>query len=147
VSRRPRRRTSAQELELGRRQPHGLAGAAHRPRREVDLDVAQPMASGVAACRDAAQRRAQARDELLRRDGRGQVVVRARLETADQLVLVAVGGHEDQRHRAPLAQAPAQVDAAAVRQRGSDDSAVRPAERGAAACAEGRRWSPRRRRR
>ena len=77
----------------------------------------------------AAQRGLQARHELARAERLGDVVVGARLQRPDLLLLLADGGQHEDRHLAPLAQRARHLHAVAVRQHQVDDRRLRRAHR------------------
>ena len=121
----------AQEVELDGREMDLLAVAAHDPRVEVDVqavDLDRGLPGRVA---HAPQRGAEARHELARAEGLGHVVVGAGLERLDLRVLLAHGAEHEDRHRGPLAQAPGELDAAAVGEHEVDDRGVGRAHGGA----------------
>ena len=67
---------------------------------DVDLEVAEdePVALRLAVDVRAPQQRANARDELARRERLDEVVVGAELETGDAVLFLALGGEHDDRH-------------------------------------------------
>ena len=71
----------------------------------------------------------QPRDELARAERLGDVVVRAGLQRADLVVLVADRGEHEDRHLAPLARRAADLDAVAVGQDEVEDRRVRALQR------------------
>ena len=120
----------AQQLVLDRGEVDLLAVAAHDPRGEVDLEAVGADGRLVVGLAGAAQDRAQARDELARAERLREVVVGARFEREHLLVLLPDRRQDEDRHAAPLAQAPADVDAAAVGEHEVDDRRARRAQRG-----------------
>ena len=122
-------REQAQDLELVRRQVHGLAGdgdraaSRDRSRDRADLDH---RAAGVAG---APQDRTQAREQLADRERLRHVVVRAGVERRDLLVVVADSRDEDDRRRAPRPQLSADVASRAVGQQEVEDHRVGRPER------------------
>ncbi len=110
------------EMDLHARPPDGVGG-------EVELDLAGAQDRLVAVGPRAAQHRMQARDELARAERLRHVVVRAGLERAHLLLLLADRREHDDRHGAPLAQAARDLDAVAVGQHEVEDRRVRRAQR------------------
>jgi hypothetical protein len=99
------------ELVAGQAQLAPVEGGAHAPGLEgqrPDADHLLPRA-GLAAV--AAHDRADARDQLDRREGLGDVVVGARLEAEDLVGLLPARGDHDDRHVLALAEGAADLDA------------------------------------
>jgi hypothetical protein len=109
----------------------GPLGTVQRPRREVDHEITDAVTRARTGGRAPAERGVQSCHELARGEWSRETVICAGVEGADQLVLVRNGRDEDERHRAPLAQASAQVDSIAARRLRSDDRRVRRAQPGA----------------
>ena len=102
-----------------------LAVAGQRARGEVELELAEAVNVSVSARgrarrpggRLAAQHRVDARHQLARVEGLGQVVVGAHLQADDAVDVVALGGEHDDRGRGRLrAQAAADRQAVLARQ-------------------------------
>ena len=107
-----------QQLELGRRQLHRRAAAAHLAGEQVDLDVPHPQRRWrrpARATRSCARTRA---TQLGQRERLDQVVHSARVEPGDAIVDLAARGQHDHRH------APAWLGAP---RRGSQDQRDRAA--------------------
>ena len=98
---------------------------------QVDPDRADDE-HGLARRPGASQRRAQPREQLPDRERLRHVVVGARVERRDLLVLVADGRDDDDRRVAPGAQLAADVGAAAVGQQEIEHDGVRRVQRGSA---------------
>ena len=77
-----------------------LSVRQHRVRRRVGPDHAQLQAGGALLHARAAQHRAHAREQLHHAEGLGHVVVRARVQTLDLVVLRALGREQDHRQLA-----------------------------------------------
>ena len=94
----------ASEVELGGREVHQLAVAAHPPGRRVDRDrrrrdgVSAPPV-GARPALDPPQQRVDAGDELARAERLGQVVVGADAEADDEVGLGVAGGEHQHRDR------------------------------------------------
>ena len=94
-----------EDAELVRRQMDALAVDVDRPLLEIDADRAD-LDHRLARRRSPPQRRTQAREQLSDRERLRDVVVGARVEGGDLLVLVADGRHDDDRRFAPRRGAP-----------------------------------------
>ena len=124
------RHQRAQQLELGRREVHLLAVAAHRGR--------PGRARGRPRAARARRRRRAARGAAPRAAGRsarraerlGHVVVGAGLQRAHLLVLLPHRRQHDDRRLAPLADRAAELDAVAVGEDEVDDRRVGRVQRG-----------------
>jgi hypothetical protein len=79
----------AQQLEFDRSQVDLLAVAAHDVRCEIDLEAVQRHAGLVVAAMSSPQGRMQACDQLARSERLGQLAVRAGVERAHLVLLVA----------------------------------------------------------
>ena len=120
----------AQELELDRGQVDLGAVDAHGVRGEVELEPVGAQHRLRDARVGAPQRGLQARDELARPERLGHVVVGARLQRADLLVLLADRAQHEDRHLRPLAQRLRDLDPVAVGQHEVDDRRRRRVQRG-----------------
>ena len=111
---------------LDRRQLHLGAADGDVAAHEIDLELADLEGGGilVRGAGGVAQRHAHARQQLAGAERLGHVVVGAGVERGDLVALLAARRQHDDRHRAPLAQPPDDLQAVHVGQAEVEDHDV-----------------------
>ena len=116
-----------QQVELGAGEADRLSGAGNAVAVEIDLQIAGAYESRlVDAAPHAAQHCSHAGHKLTRREGLGDIVVRAQLQADEAVGLFDAGGEHNDRHVRPAPQRAADVQAIHSRQVQVEHNQIRP---------------------